>query len=80
MLSIRKELKRKEITDEQDTGTLVTVYEIKAPGEGIINEMLSPFAKTDLSRARVNCMLDIRLTWEGVGDPVTLKNFGALQL
>jgi hypothetical protein len=48
-----------QLTDEQDTGTEVTVCGIKAPGEGIMNEMLSPLAKTDLSRARVNCMLDI---------------------
>jgi hypothetical protein len=53
---------------------------MNAPGEGMMNEMLSPLAKTDLSRARVNCMLDIRLTWEGVGVPMTLKNLGALQL
>jgi len=41
---------------------------------------VSPFAKTDLSKARVNCILETRLTWEGVGTPTTLKNLGALQL
>lgn len=46
----------------------------------MMNEMLSPLAKTDLSRASVNCMFDIKFTWEGVGVPTTLKNFGALQL
>ena len=80
MLTKVKDLRGKKVTDEQETGTLVTVCGIKAPGEGIINDMLSLFSKTDLSRARVNCILDISLTWEGVGFPVKLKNFGALQL
>ena len=29
-----------KLTDEQDTGTDVTVYGINAPGEGIMKEML----------------------------------------
>ena len=61
----------------------MSVYGVNLPGEGIMNETLSPFSKTDLirgSRVRVNCMLDISLTWEGVGIPITLKNLGALQL
>lgn len=80
MLS-KKSLKTRQIlTDEQDTGTDETVYGIKAPGEGIINETLSPLAKTDLSRASVNYILEFKFTQEGVGTPITLKNLGALQL
>jgi hypothetical protein len=68
------------LTDEQETTTEVTVCGINDPGCGITNDKVSPFAKTDLSKARVNCILETRLTWEGVGTPTTLKNLGALQL
>lgn len=45
-----------------------------------MKEILSPFAKTDLSMARVNYMFEIWFTWEGVGTPTRLRSFGALQL
>ncbi len=46
----------------------------------MMKDIMSPFAKTELSRARVNYMFEIRLTWEGVGIPTRLSSFGALQL
>jgi hypothetical protein len=34
------------------------LYEIKEPGDGTMKETWSPLAKTDSSKAKVNCMFE----------------------